>query len=45
MKLELRLQNTVDPLLGDIVMIKQNVTLRNAEGCKIQKRNKILILD
>ena len=40
-----RLQNTVEPLLRDIVMITQNVTISNAQECKIQKRNNIWILD
>ena len=32
-------------LLQDTVIITQNVTLSNVYKCKIQKRNKILILD
>ena len=38
-------QNTVKPLLQDTVMIAQNVTPSNAKEGKIQKWNKILILD
>ena len=44
-QLEVTNINTVEPLLRDIVMITQNVTLSNALECKIQKRNIILILD
>ena len=40
-----RSQNTVEPLLRDTVMITQKVTISNAQECKIQKWNKILILD
>ena len=39
------LQNTVEPLLGDTVIITQNVTLSHTLGRWIQKRNKILIPD
>ena len=39
-----RLQNTGEPLPRDTGMITQNVTLSDAEDCKIQKRNKIEIL-
>ena len=39
------LQNTVEPLLGDTVIIIQNVTLSHTLGRWKQKRNKILIPD
>ena len=39
------LQNTVEPLIRETVMIKQNVTLSNIQEGKIQKRNEILIMD
>ena len=43
--MQLELTNTVEPLIRETIMIKQNVTLSNTQEGKIQKRNEILILD
>ena len=43
--MQLEFTNTVEPLIRETVMIKQNVTLSNTQEGKIQKRNEFLILD
>ena len=43
--MQLELKNTVEPLPRDTVMITQKVTLDNMQEGKLQKRNKILILN